>query len=594
MDNFIQVENVRFEYDRQTAFPLMAVRDVSINVPKGGHIAVLGRNGSGKSTLARMLNALELPDSGRVLVMGRDTLDENAVWDIRRACGMVFQNPDNQIVGTTVEEDVAFGPENIGMLRQEMREAVDRALAYVGLTEYAGREPYLLSGGQKQKLAIAGILAMKPECLILDEATSMLDPVSRTDFIRLVTRLVQEEGLTVVNITHDMEEVLLADRVLVLSEGRPILEGTPAEIFDQPERIKAEGLDVPAHIEIAHRVAALSGMSLRSLEASTRVGAADAILRMLRAVSTAQLPRLEPAEAHPAQNMPAEAPPVVIEVRSLSHTYTPGTPFATESLHNVSFSVRKGELLGIIGHSGSGKSTLIQHFNGLIRPVPGTVSVLGMDPSVNSDIRRIRQRVSLLFQYPEHQLFEETVFDDIAFGPRKMGLGVEEVHRRVTDAAGIVGLAEGDLKRSPFELSGGQKRRVAIAGVLSMEPEILVLDEPAAGLDPAGRDEILGYAASLRSRDITIILVSHSMDDVARLADQVLVLGEGQVVGFGTPAEVFTDTVVMERAGLMLPATSSFLMEMKARIPGIEPAKFTPEAAAAEIVRAWMEGGTAA
>jgi energy-coupling factor transport system ATP-binding protein len=257
METFIQVERVRFEYDRHTPYSLMAVCDVSMEVPRGGHVAVLGRNGSGKSTLARMLNALEVPDSGRVLVLGQDTADDASVWDIRRACGMVFQNPDNQIVGTTVEEDVAFGPENIGMPREEMRTAVDRALAHVGLSDAAKKEPHLLSGGQKQKLAIAGILSMQPQCMILDEATSMLDPVSRTEFIRLVTRLGRENGLTVVNITHDMEEVLLADHVLVLSEGRTIMEGTPAEIFDHPERIQAEGLDVPAHIEIAHRVAVM-------------------------------------------------------------------------------------------------------------------------------------------------------------------------------------------------------------------------------------------------------------------------------------------------------------------------------------------------
>lgn len=597
METFIQVDQVRFEYDRHTAFSLMAVRDVSMTVPRGGHIAVLGRNGSGKSTLARMLNALEVPDSGRVLVMGLDTADDRSVWDIRRACGMVFQNPDNQIVGTTVEEDVAFGPENIGMPREEMRSSVDRSLAAVGLDADAHKEPHLLSGGQKQKLAIAGILAMHPQCLILDEATSMLDPVSRTDFIRLVTRLGREEGLTVVNITHDMEEVLLADRVLVLSEGSPILEGTPAEIFDNPDRIKEEGLDVPAYVEITHRVAALAGVPLEPLEAATREGATSAILRVLRLADS--LPgsvvpdRSADHPVLPDREKPGKADknPPVIEVSHLSHTYTPGTPFATESLHDVSFRVERGELLGVVGHSGSGKSTLIQHLNGLIRPVPGTVSVLGMDPSVNADIRRIRQRAALLFQYPEHQLFEETVFDDIAFGPRKMGLEEAEVEHRVRDAALVVGVAEGDLKRSPFELSGGQKRRVAIAGVLSMEPEILVLDEPAAGLDPAGRDEILGYVASLRDRGITIVLVSHSMDDIARLADRVLVLGAGRVAGFGTPAEVFTDPDILSRAGLLLPATAAFLGGLKESIPALDTAKFTAESAAAEIVRAWTEGG---
>ncbi len=588
METFIQVERVRFEYDRNTVFALMAVSDVSLEIPKGEHIAILGRNGSGKSTLARLLNGLEVPDTGRVLVLGRDTADDALVWEIRRACGMVFQNPDNQIVGTTVEEDVAFGPENVGMPRAEMRLAVDQALEYVGLSAYATKEPHLLSGGQKQKLAIAGILAMQPQCLILDEATSMLDPVSRTDFITLITRLVQENRLTVVNITHNMEEALLADRVLVLSEGEAIMEGTPAEIFDHPEQIRAEGLDVPVHIEIAHRVAHICKVSLRPLEASTPSAAAAAILRVLAEAQSIPLPIPTPSRV-PAPSRAKEN--VVVEVAHLSHTYTPGTPYATESLHDVSFSLYAGELLGVVGHSGSGKSTLIQHLNGLIRPAAGVIRVLGLDPATNADVRKIRQRVALLFQYPEHQLFEETVFADIAFGPRKMGLNAQEVEQRVHEAAQIVGLTAADLERSPFELSGGQRRRAAIAGVLSMKPDILVLDEPAAGLDPAGRDEILGYVASLRQQGITILLVSHSMDDVARLADRILVLNEGRSVCAGSPAEVFSRPDEMEAAGLLPPATVTFLLEMQKLLPAIQPTYFTTECAAAEILRAWRASG---
>ncbi len=589
METFIQVERVRFEYDRNTVFALMAVKDVTLDIPKGEHIAILGRNGSGKSTLARLLNGLEVPDVGRVLVLGRDTSDDAAVWDIRRACGMVFQNPDNQIVGTTVEEDVAFGPENIGMPRAEMRLAVDQALDYVGLSDYATKEPHLLSGGQKQKLAIAGILAMQPQCLILDEATSMLDPVSRMDFIRLVTQLVSENRLTVVNITHNMEEALLADRVLVLSEGKAILEGTPAEIFDHPEQIRAEGLDVPAHIEIAHQLAQMAGVPLRPLEASSPREAALAIMRVLTEAKPFAAPTSRQQDASRAFSRTEDD--VVIDVAHLSHTYTPDTPFATESLHDVTFSLYAGELLGVVGHSGSGKSTLIQHLNGLIRPKAGIINVLGLDPAVNADIRKIRQRVALLFQYPEHQLFEETVFADIAFGPRKMGLDSHEVEQRVQEAARIVGLTAADLERSPFELSGGQRRRAAIAGVLSMKPDILVLDEPAAGLDPAGRDEILGYVAGLREQGITILLVSHSMDDIARLADRILVLSEGRAICAGTPAEVFGRPEEMAAAGLLPPATVAFLLELKKLLPTVHPACFTAESAAAEIVRAWRERG---
>jgi energy-coupling factor transporter ATPase len=257
MQAFIDISKVHFSYRQSNQDPLLAVQDVSLQIASGSHVAILGRNGSGKSTLARLINALEQPSKGVVVVSGRNTAQEENVWEIRRLCGMVFQNPDNQIVGTTVEEDVAIGPENLGFPQPDIRRAVDESLAYVGLAGDAQKPPHLLSGGQKQKLAIAGILAMKPACLILDEATSMLDPVSRHDFMQLVQTLVRDQNMTVVNITHHMEEVLLADFVYVMSGGRVVTSGTPAEVFDQVSLVRREGLDVPDHTEITHTVARL-------------------------------------------------------------------------------------------------------------------------------------------------------------------------------------------------------------------------------------------------------------------------------------------------------------------------------------------------
>lgn len=593
MEHFIDVENACFTYQGSGREPLLAVDHVSISADKGSHIAILGRNGSGKSTLARLINALELPSSGTVVVSGLRTDDDEQVWNIRTICGMVFQNPDNQIVGTTVEEDVAFGPENLGFPQPKIRASVDEALSFVGLDDIPDRAPHLLSGGQKQKLAIAGILAMHPSCLILDEATSMLDPKSRSDFMTLVARLIREERMTVVNITHNMEEVLAADHAYVMDDGHIVISGTPSEIFDKVNLIKSLGLDVPIHTEIAHLVADRLGMSLMPLEAAAEDGAADAVVRLLDEASPeslrqarTRLPAIAPGAPAASSSESAQAPEVVISVQQLSCTYSAGTPMVHKALDEVSFDVHKGELLGIIGQSGSGKSTLIQHFNGLMRAQSGTVSVLGLNASANADIRRIRQKVGLLFQYPEHQLFEETVFQDIAFGPRRMGIEASEIERCVLSAAKIVGLTDEELDRSPFELSGGQKRRAAIAGVLAMKPEILVLDEPAAGLDPAGRDEILGYAARLRNMGVTVILVSHSMEDIARLSDRVLVLNDGRVHAIGTAAEIFEDEAFLKQAGLPLPMAGSFLKRLAPRVQGLNVACFTPETAAVALIQA--------
>lgn len=255
----------------------------------------------------------------------------------------------------------------------------------------------------------------------------------------------------------------------------------------------------------------------------------------------------------------------ILQVKDLNYIYSAGTPFQHQALENVSFQVERGEFVGIIGHTGSGKSTLMQQLNGLLKPTSGQVFLDGVD--INSDKKLTRQarfRVGLVFQYPEYQLFEETVFKDIAFGPKNMGLNQEEVERRVREAAGFVGLTEEQLEVSPFDLSGGQKRRVAIAGVIAMEPEVLILDEPTAGLDPVGRAEILGNIEAYRkAKNATIMMVSHSMEDVARLTDRLLVLCGSRLVMDGTPAEVFAHAQELMDMGLSIPQVTRVFLELR-------------------------------
>jgi energy-coupling factor transport system ATP-binding protein len=255
----------------------------------------------------------------------------------------------------------------------------------------------------------------------------------------------------------------------------------------------------------------------------------------------------------------------ILEIKNLSHIYSAGTPFEHIALDDVSFSVNKGEFIGIIGHTGSGKSTLIQHLNGLLKPTSGQVLLDGIDIWSNKKYtREARFRVGLVFQYPEYQLFEETVFKDIAFGPKNMGLKANEVERRVREAAGFVGLTEAQLQASPFELSGGQKRRVAIAGVIAMEPEILILDEPTAGLDPVGREEILSNIRAYReTKNAAILMVSHSMSDVARITDRLLVMNGSHLAMDGTPDQVFSRSSELIEMGLDIPDVSRVFMRLQ-------------------------------
>ena len=545
---------------------------VDLAIGKGEFVCILGGNGSGKSTLAKHVNALLLPDEGRVVVDGHDTSDPECTYLVRSTAGMVFQNPDDQLVASLIENDVAFGPENLGVPSPQIRERVTESLRAVGLQGFEKKETSALSGGQKQRVAIAGVLAMGPSILVLDEASSMLDPRGRKGLMR-VCRELHDDGMTILMITHFMDEAALADRVVVLGEGRVRMEGTPQEVLSRPEELEHLNLEAPFACQLS--------FALRKAGMDVPVEIDESRLAAAIAAEIEEAHRTPPFTPHPAQARAGKTTPEgreVVRFEHVSFAYDSpadskrkrskraqgsspdwgNDPNAFWAVHDVDFSVHEGEFFGIAGHTGSGKSTLIQHMNGLIDPTSGRVLVDGEDISDKKAAVRARSKIGLVFQYPEHQLFAETVYDDVAFGPRNMGLDAEEVDRRVRQSLERVGLDFEDMKgRSPFELSGGQQRRAAFAGVLAMEPRVLVLDEPVAGLDPAAREDFLRLIARLHSEGLTVVMVSHSMDDLARLCDRVMVLKEGSVFMVGSPEEVFLDGEKLRRVGLGLPAAQS-------------------------------------
>ncbi len=536
----IKTENLIFRYNENSDTNI--IDNLNIEIHKGGFTAVLGHNGSGKSTLAKHFNAINLPLGGKVYVEKMDTADEKLLYDIRQTVGMVFQNPDNQIVATIVEEDVAFAPENMGVAPDEIRRRVDGALDAVGMTRYKNHAPHLLSGGQKQRVAIAGILAMDPDYIVLDEPTAMLDPIGRREVMSTLKKLNREKGVTVVIITHNMDEAFLADRVVVMDKGHIVLDDIPQNVFADVEKIKSIGLGVPQVTEFAYE------LRKRGIDVK------NDILSVEQAVE-----EIKPYVKNGTLNRPVSDTVIrdnpIIEVKNASYEYSPDGPFSKVALKNVSLTVNKGDFIGIIGHTGSGKSTLLQMFNALVKPTDGDVIVNGrstLDKSAN--LRDIRTAVGLVFQYPEHQLFEETVRMDIAFSPRNMGLSDAEIDERIRLACEIAGVDEKWLEKSPFELSGGQKRRVAIAGVLAMQPKVLVLDEPTAGLDPLGKSKLLARIRRMHVEyGITIVLVSHDMEDIANCAERVVVLNDGEIFAEGTPLQVFSDYEGLEKIGVTAP-----------------------------------------
>lgn len=556
-----------------------ALEQVSLDIEKGSFVAILGHNGSGKSTLAKHLNALLLPTEGTVYISDHLSSDEKNLWKIRQSTGMVFQNPDNQIVANVVEEDVGFGPENMGVPTEEIWKRVDESLKAVGMEAYRLQSPNKLSGGQKQRVAIAGIMAMKPQIIVMDEPTAMLDPSGRKEVLDTVHELNRKEKITVILITHYMEEVIDADRVVVVDGGRIVDDGTPRQIFSQVEQLKRYHLDVPQVTELAWE------LKKEGLPFTDGVLTIDEFADEFRKVweKSAQDQKKEnkykesfaseksfvlEKDFNTENNFDEEAlsdSPVLLKLDHVTHVYDPDSKNPFPALNDVTLSIRKNEFIGIIGHTGSGKSTLIQHLNGLMKPTSGTSTYEGNDIwQEGYPLKTLRSKVGLVFQYPEYQLFEETVFKDVCFGPKNQGLTEEEIKVRAKEALQMVGIDEALYEVSPFELSGGQKRRVAIAGVLAMNPEILILDEPTAGLDPKGRDDILGQLSKLqKERGITIVLVSHSMEDVAQYAGRLLVVNGGKIVFDDQPRKVFEHEKELHEMGLAIPQVTQLMHRLK-------------------------------
>lgn len=594
--NSIVIKDVSFSYDVSEEDsdkpPRLALDGISVTIKKGSYTAILGSNGSGKSTLAKIIDILELPDSGKVVIFGKDAEDDDLFWDIRSNCCCVFQNPDNQIVGTMIEEDVAFGPENLGIPNPELRERVDQALKDVGLYEFRHKETMALSGGQKQKLAIAGALAMRPDILILDEATAMLDPSSRDDFLELVEKMRIEKGLTLITITHDMTEALRCDKLIIVHKGKVAMQGTPEEIF-LSEDLWKYGLKRPVKFNFAFEIAKLTGSTLTKDDLKSNESLVASLIRMLTK------PGLKAPGNISSEKTGTDDNEIIMSVKDLSYSYDGGE---TQAIENINLDIRKGEVLGIVGESGCGKTTLISHMNSIIRPKNGDVIIHTKDGDLScrnkKDTLKIRQNVGLVFQYPEYQLFEETVYKDICYGLNKMNVPKEDMKALVMEAASKVGLTERELNSSPFELSGGQKRRAAMAGILVMNPKILVLDEPASGLDPKGRQEMFGIIKSLRESGTTIILVSHNMDEAAVNCDRICIIDGGKIRALGKPSELFLRKR-SEELGIQRPRITRFSSVLKTELkkvyPGIEFKKrfFDPEMEAAAVVETISKAGGA-
>lgn len=558
----IQIKQLIFKYirrdiDGNEAGSETVLDGINLQINEGEFVAILGKNGSGKSTFAKQLNAILRPSDGRVLVDGLDSIDDANKYKIRRKAGMVFQNPDNQMVASVVCEDVAFGPENLGLEPDEINNRVDGALKSVRMWNQSDVATGRLSGGQKQRVAIAGVLAMETDYIILDEPTAMLDPEGRKEVIDTVVRLNKEKNMTVVLITHNIEEAINADRVIVIENGRVCADDTPDKIFMDKELIDKNGITVPFEYRVWREISGERKAAVKNIEQL-----ADKIAELAG-------DGVEPYSDDKRtdfRDISVNAEPLLV-LNDVSYIYNPNTVYEKIAIKDISVSFKRGEFVGIAGHTGSGKSTLIQLFNGLLSPTNGCVMYEGKDiNSKETSKKYVRSKIGMVFQYPEHQMVKDTVYEDVIFGPRNLNLDKEQCEKRAKASLSMVGIPEEMWDKSPLQLSGGQKRRVAIAGVLAMKPDFIILDEPAAGLDAEGKCEIFDWLRKTCVDDnIGIILVSHSMEDIAEYADRMIVLNDGRLIYDDIPATVFSHSEELRKMGLDVPCTVKLMNELSLR-----------------------------
>ncbi|MDF1535330.1 MAG: energy-coupling factor transporter ATPase [bacterium] len=527
--SFLEIKNLFYTYPGG----IRAVDGLDLTAEKGEFVAVIGPNAAGKSTLALLVKGILQPDSGSISLGG--AMGDPGRVDPR--VGLLFSNPENQLVTSIVEEDVAFGLEVAALPPAEIRRKVESVLSELGIEHLRDRMPHKLSGGEQQMTALAGVMVMEPDLLILDEPTAYLDPVARAAVIKAVTSLARR-GTAVILITHDIARAAGADRVVVMDGGKVALEGAPGELFAALQRAPGHGIEIPFTIRLASE---LDRLGIPVPVPANNSSLSRAVTRAMERTGKQAGPDGTGVDPDIVEDRAAPGGPSVLRMEKVNFSYRIQDR-AASTLHDIEIDVPEGSITLLCGPNGSGKSTLLQLTNGLIHPDGGRVLFRGKELAF---LRRskggIPMRVALLFQNPERQLFCETVFEDVAFGPRNLGLDPGEVARRVTRALRWVGLGEDLLKRSVHSLSGGQMRRVAIAGVLAMETDLLVLDEPTDGLDPSGVREFFSQARHYcESTGTAILMATHEIPEQVAMVDFLWYLDYGKVLSSGTPLEVLT------------------------------------------------------
>jgi len=569
--DIISLKDVTFSYKGSKR---RALDGITLNVKQGECVAILGPTGAGKSTLACVMNGtaprfMDGSLAGDVTVDGMVPAKVGTAQMASRV-GLVFGDPDTQLFGMTVEEDVAFGPANLGLGYEGIMERVSKSIGDMRLSGLERRAPHRLSGGQKQATAIAGVYAMLPKIMVLDEPTSMLDPEGKARVFGIVRMLKEQLGVTVVLIEQEVDDILnLADRVFVMRSGKFVLSGTPREVFGRVEELRQAGVRVPQIVEFGTLIGATeTPFSIE--EAMLAVGSepttvGDATKAPSRAAH-------EVRKVHDAGNAQDDA---VVQALNVEFTY----PGGARALDGVNLAVGRGDFVAIVGQNGAGKTTLTRHFNGLLRPSSGDIRVLGRSAQGVPTIELCRH-VGYVFQNPDEQLFCTSVQEELKFGPTNIGADPHVTSQRVEEILGDIGLTR-YREVWPKYLTKGERQRLALASVVVMDPDVLIVDEPTTGLDWVESLQILDYLERLRNeRKKTIIIITHDMNIVSLYARRVVVMAKGRVVGDGTAREIFSQPDLMELACLRRPPIADLSQALWGEV------LLTPAEAAARLLAA--------
>lgn len=539
----IEIRSLWYNY---TNAPSPALQGFDLEVKEGEFILLTGPSGCGKTTFCRCLNGL-IPHfysgelKGDIEVAGLSTR-KHPTSELSRHVGLIFQNPDNQIFALTVEKDVAFGLENLGVSKERMMEEVDWALDVTGISGLRNRATHELSGGQKQRLAIASILAMRPKVVVLDEPTSFLDPVGAEKIFDVLDTLNKEYRITVILIEHRVDlAVRYVDRVIVFADGKIINDGPPERVFED-ESTRLSGVSIPRLIELSRHLSRRGVvMEVQPLTADRFVSEMESLLR---GNEGKQATRSEEVSKRTLNEISNDA---IIEINNVTFSY----PSGVRALREVSFKVLRGEFVAIMGENGAGKTTLVKHFNGLLKPQVGSVLVDGVDVSRVS-VASLAKKVGLVFQNPDDQLFSENVEEEISFALKNFGFDEEIIEKRVDWALNLLDIVQ-YRKSSPFILSGGERKRVALASVLAWDPEVVILDEPTIGQDYAQKERLRHFLMQLRSQGKTIIIVTHDVEFVADCKPRVVLMADGGIIAEGPTAQIMTDMESLKRASVSPP-----------------------------------------